>query len=34
MRSKADKTIELVPEEEEDQEEKFEEEIDGLDLDN
>ncbi len=33
MRSKGDKTIELVPEEEEDQEELFEEEIDSLDLD-
>ncbi len=33
MRSKTDKTIELVPEEEEDTEERFDEEIDGLDLD-
>ena len=33
MMSKADKNIELVPEEEESQEELFEEEIDSLDLD-
>jgi len=34
MRSKIEKNIELVPEEElEDQEEHFEEEIDSLDLD-
>jgi len=33
MRSKIEKSIELVPEEEENQEELFEEEIDSLDLD-
>mgnify|MGYP001573533811 CR=1 FL=1 len=33
MRSKIEKSVELVPEEEEDQEELFEEEIDSLDLD-
>jgi len=33
MRSKTDRTIELVPEEEESQEELFDEEIDSLDLD-
>jgi hypothetical protein len=33
MRSKANKNIKLVPEEEEDQEKGFEEEIDSLELD-
>ena len=33
MRSKKEKNIELIPEEEEDPEERFEEEIDSLELD-